>query len=188
MPRKKTFQVMREAGKVGAYDDMPMLPEDLQVQVHLSRNDRPQPFHQLFANDTLLFLMSGGGLVEMRNSPVERFTLTPGDCVYVPAGVPHRLLPAEESVVLRYKPHPPGIEGVAWYCDNCGAELHRDIWHADRVASQAMFHEMSTRFAADTDRRTCATCGTVLPAPDLVGFRWRDVARELGGSASAVIA
>ena len=35
MPRKKTFQVLREAAKVGAYDEMPMLPEDIQVQVHL---------------------------------------------------------------------------------------------------------------------------------------------------------
>mgnify|MGYP001549739477 CR=1 FL=1 len=57
MPRKKTFQVLREAAKVGAYDDMPMLPEDIQVQVHLSRNDKPQPFHQICDKDTQLFLM-----------------------------------------------------------------------------------------------------------------------------------
>ena len=35
--RKKTFQVWREAVKVGAYDEMPMLPDDKQVQVHLSK-------------------------------------------------------------------------------------------------------------------------------------------------------
>ena len=35
--RKKTFQLWREAAKLGAYAEMPMLPDDKQVQVHLSR-------------------------------------------------------------------------------------------------------------------------------------------------------
>ncbi|MGH7072976.1 MAG: hypothetical protein ACREFD_02080 [Stellaceae bacterium] len=188
MPRKKTFQVMREAAKLGAYDDMPMLPEELQVQVHLSRNDRPQPFHQIFAKDTLLFLVSGGGAVEMKDAPVERFALKPGDCVYVPAGTPHRILPDGESVVLRYKPQPAGLEGLAWYCDGCGAELDRAVWDADSVPSQAKFLEISQRFAGDLTRRTCATCGAIHPAPDLTGFRWTEVARQLQGQASGVTA
>jgi hypothetical protein len=116
--------VLREAAKVGAYDDMPMLPEDIQVQVHLSRNDRPQPFHQICAKDTLLFLLSGGGAVELKGTPVGRFAMKPGDCVYVPAGAPHRIVPDEESVILRYKSQPAGLEGLAWFCAGCGTELH----------------------------------------------------------------
>jgi mannose-6-phosphate isomerase-like protein (cupin superfamily) len=185
MPRKKTFQALREAEKVGPYDDMPMLPEDLQLQVHLSRNDRPQPFHQIFEKDTILLLLSGRGAVEMKDSPVARFTIKPGDCVYISAGVPHRIVPDEESVVLRYKPQPAGLEGVAWYCSECNTELFRRVWNADTAVSQAMFHEVSHEFAAEPIRRTCPKCGVMHPPPDLRGFRWTEIAQELGGSAAA---
>ena len=53
--RKKTFQVWREAAKVGAYAEMPMLPDDKQVQVHLSKNDRPQPFYLICGKDCCLY-------------------------------------------------------------------------------------------------------------------------------------
>jgi hypothetical protein len=62
--RKKTFQVWREAAKVRAYSEMPMLPDDKQVQVHLSKNDRPQPFYLICGKDSLIALMSGAGKVE----------------------------------------------------------------------------------------------------------------------------
>ncbi len=185
MPRKKTFQAMREAEKVGPYDDMPMLPEDLQLQVHLSRNNRPQPFHQIFGKDTLLFLLSGGGAVEMKDSPVARFAIKPGDCVYIPAGVPHRIVPGEESVMLRYKPQPAGLEGVAWYCTNCSTELYRRAWNADTAVSQAMFHEVCHEYLGEATRRKCPKCGVMHPPPDLDGFRWTEAVRELGGSAAA---
>ena len=184
MPRKKTFQAMREAEKVGPYDDMPMLPEDLQIQVHLSRNDRPQPFHQIFEKDTLLFLLSGSGTVEMKDAPVARFTIKPGDCIYVPAGVPHRIVPDEESVMLRYKPQPAGLEGVSWYCSDCNTQLYRRIWSADTAVSQTMFHDLSREFAADAARRKCPGCGAMHPPPDLAGFRWTEAAQQLGGLAA----
>ena len=57
--RKKTFQVWREAAKVGAYAEMPMLPDDKQVQVHLSKNNRPQPFYLICGKDSLVSLVSG---------------------------------------------------------------------------------------------------------------------------------
>jgi mannose-6-phosphate isomerase-like protein (cupin superfamily) len=185
MPRKKTFQAMREAERVGPYDDLPMLPDDLQLQVHLSRNDRPQPFHQIFEKDTLLFLLSGSGAVQLKDSPVAHFAIRPGDCLYVPAGVPHRIVPDEESVMLRYKPRPAGLEGVAWYCTDCNNELYRRVWNANTVVSQAMFDEASREFALEATRRKCPKCGVVHPPPDLSGFRWTKVAEELGALAAA---
>jgi len=182
MPRKKTFQVLREAAKVGAYDDMPMLPEDIQVQVHLSRNDKPQPFHQICDKDTLLFLLSGSAAVEMKFTPVDRFVLKPGDCVYVPAGAPHRIVPDGESVMLRYKPQPASLEGIAWFCSGCGAELHRQVWNEATAVSQTMFDTVSRRFAANAALRTCKGCGAVHPAPDASLFRWTEAAKELAAT------
>jgi 3-hydroxyanthranilate 3,4-dioxygenase len=179
MARKKTFQTLREGKKVGAYDDMPMLPEDIQVQLHLSRNDKPQPFHLICEKDTLLLLMSGAATVSFQGSSIDRFALKPGDCVYVPAGTPHRIVPDEESVMLRYKPARPGLEGMAWFCERCDAELHREVWDTATTLSQDMFKSASERFAADTALRKCKGCGEVHPAPDLAGFRWEQAAQEI---------
>jgi mannose-6-phosphate isomerase-like protein (cupin superfamily) len=179
MPRKKTFQVLREGRKVGAYDDMPMLPDDIQVQLHLSRNDRPQPFHLICERDTLLLVMSGAATVEFKGTSVDRFALKPGDCVYVPSGTPHRIVPSEESIMLRYKAQQPGLEGMAWFCEACDAELHREVWDTATALSQDMFSSLGARFAADPALRTCKSCGAVHPAPDLGTFRWAEAAKEI---------
>jgi 3-hydroxyanthranilate 3,4-dioxygenase len=179
MPRKKTFHVLRESRKVGAYDDIPMLPDDIQVQLHLSRNDRPQPFYMVSEKDTLLLLMSGAGAVEFKGTSVDRFALAPGDCVYVPAGAPHRILPAEESVMLRYKPQHPGLEAVAWFCAGCGIELYREVWDAASELSLERYLAVGARFNGEAPLRTCRACGAVHPTIDLTPFRWAEAAREI---------
>jgi hypothetical protein len=179
MPRKKTFQTFREAQKLGAYAEMPMLPEETQLQVRLSRNDRAQPFYALFAKDTLLLLMSGAGSIEFRGAPIRAFGLEPGDCVYVPAGTAHRLVHAEESVVLRYVPQSPLVEGIAWYCETCARELHREVWSTGERLSQEAYVEASTRFNADARRRTCAGCAAIHPPVELGGFGWEEAAGQL---------
>jgi len=183
--RKKTFQVWREAAKLGAYAEMPMLPDDKQVQVHLSRNDRPQPFYLICGKDTLLSLMSGAATVEFKGTAIDRFALKPGSFVYVPAGAPHRIVPAETSVMMRYKQMHAGLEGVAWYCDSCDAEIYREVWDTATTLSQLKYQEVSSRFAADASLRTCRQCGLVHPAPDLAGFPWPEVAREVAAASGA---
>jgi len=182
--RKKTFQLWREAAKLGAYAEMPMLPEDKQVQVHLSRNDRPQPFHLICGKDTLLALISGAAKVEFKGTGVDHFALKPGSFVYVPAGAAHRIVPAETSVMMRYKQMQAGLEGVAWYCESCDAEIYREVWDTATMLSQAKYEEVSTHFAADSSLRTCRACGSTHPAPDLEGFPWSDVAREIASESS----
>jgi hypothetical protein len=183
--RKKTFQVWREAAKVRAYSEMPMLPDDKQVQVHLSKNDRPQPFYLICGKDSLIALMSGAGKVEFMGTGVEHFALKPGSFVYVPAGAPHRIVPAETSVMLRYKQMHAGLEGVAWYCENCDAEIYREVWDTAAKLSQLKYQEISSHFAADASLRTCRHCGSIHPAPDLEGFGWSDVAREIAAELSS---
>jgi len=180
MPRKKTFQIPREATKVGAYDEMPMLPDEIQIQVHLSRNDKPQPFHLICAKDTMLVMMSGTGEVRFKGTSVERFAFKPGDCIYVPAGAPHQIVPAGENVAMRYKAQEPGLEGIAWYCEHCDAEIFREVWDTAKSLSQDRYRAITERFAADAGLRTCRACGTVHRAPDPAAFRWSEAAREIG--------
>ena len=183
--RKKTFQLWREAAKLGAYDEMPMLPEDKQVHVHLSKNDRPQPFYLICGKDTLLSLMSGAARVEFKGTAVDSFTLKPAGFVYVPAGAPHRVVPTETSIMMRYKQMHGGLEGVAWYCDKCDAEIYREVWDTATALSQLKYDEVSSRFAADASLRTCRHCGSVHPALDLAGFRWSEVARGIAADLAA---
>ncbi len=179
MPRKKTFQTFREARKLGPYAEMPLLPEDIQVQLFLSRNDRPQPFYLVCEKDSLLLVMSGSGGVRFQGTSVERFGLKTGDCVYVPAGTPHRFETGEETVVLRFKSDVPGLEAVAWYCEGCGSELHRETWDAGREIAQEKYAAATARFSAETRLRTCASCGTVQPAPNTAPYRWDEVAAQV---------
>ena len=47
------------------------------------------------------------------------------------------------------------------------------------------YNEVTSRFAADASLRTCRHCGSTHPAPDLEGFRWSEVAREIAAKSSA---
>jgi 3-hydroxyanthranilate 3,4-dioxygenase len=183
--RKKTFQTWREAVEVGAYDEMPMLPDDKQVQVHLSKNDRPQPFYLVCGKDTLISLMSGGAKVEFKGTAVDHFALKPGSFVYVPAGAPHRIVPERTSVIMRYKQMHAGLEGVAWYCESCDEEIYRAVWDTATELSQLKYEEVSSRFAANATLRTCRHCGSIHAAPDLEGFRWSEAAREIAAASSS---
>ena len=104
MARKKTFQTFREAKKLGPYDERPMLPDDVDPQLHLSRNDRIQPFYLICGKDTLIAQLSGEGRVEFQGTSVNYHPLAPGDFIYVPAGAPHRIVPDTECVNFRYNP------------------------------------------------------------------------------------
>lgn len=181
MPRKKTFQLFREAQKVGSYGELPMLPEEYQIQLRLSRNSCHQPFYALFAPDTMLLLMSGGGSVEFRGSTVRDYQLQPGDCVYVPAGTAHRLRHSEESVVLRYVPQAPIVEGVAWHCPACERELWRKTWCTSTTITQQGYLAAAQTFNETMTLRACPACKCLHPVVDCTSFHWEEVACQALG-------
>ena len=177
--RKKTFIVFREAEKAGPYDERPMLPDKVQTQVCLSRNDHPQPFFLICAKDTLLAVFSGTGRVEFKHTGVLHFPLVPGDHVYIPAGAPTRVLPQTECVLLRYKAHEPGLEAVAWYCEGCDAELHRHVFDTATTYPQEGYLAGCRAFNADEALRSCEGCGWQHPQIDLAPYRWEQLAAQL---------
>jgi 3-hydroxyanthranilate 3,4-dioxygenase len=81
--------------------------------------------------------------------------------------------------MMRYKHMHAGLEGMAWYCGNCGRETYREVWDTAETLPQVKYEEVCSRFAADASLRTCRHCGSTHPAPDLEGFRWSEVAREV---------
>lgn len=185
MPRNHAVRSFAAAADAGPYDERPMLPETLDLQIHLSRNDRPQPFFLICQHDTVLFALSGEGHVEYKNAAVLRHSYAIGDHLYVPAGVPHRIVPKTESIEYRYKLPESELEGVAWYCESCGQELYREVWEIPAELPQEAYLRISRAFNDDHDRRTCGACGTLHPVIDLAPYRWMEVARELSADAAA---
>ena len=186
MARKKTFQTFKEAAKVSPYAERPLLPDTLDIQLHLSRNNQTQPFHLICEKDTLFVLASGKGRVEFRDTSVSYYSLVPGDYIYVPAGVPHKIDPETESVVMRYKPRPAGLEGIAWYCDSCGTELYREVFDTAAEIPQAAYVRITTHFNENQSLRTCATCESEHAAIDLSPFGWNEIAAEIEADQAAM--
>jgi hypothetical protein len=179
MPRNHNVMTFAAAQQAGPYDERPMLPDALDLQIYLSRNDRPQPFFLVCEHDTVLFALAGEGHVEYRESSVLRHTYELGDHLYVPAGVPHRIVPATETIHYRYKLPESELEGVAWYCEGCGTELYREVFEIKAELPQQAYLRIAGAFNDDASRRTCGKCAAVHSILDLSAYRWQALAAEL---------
>jgi 3-hydroxyanthranilate 3,4-dioxygenase len=185
MDRRRMLNAFKAGAELGPFDEFPVLTAGINPQVHLSRNDRPQPFFLICERDCVLAQQSGTARVYFKHSSVLWHDVAPGDMVYVPAGTPHRFVPITESLVARYKAEPAGLEGVAWYCDGCGEELERVEWDTSQELPQAAYARATRSFNAEVGRRTCGTCARVHPPVEVDGLRWEAIAAELQGQTGA---
>jgi len=184
MARKRMLDTFEAAKGAGPYDEYPVLSAGVDPQLHLSRNDRPQPFHLTCEKDTVLVQMSGKATVEMRDSPVLRFNLVPGDYAYIPGGTPHRIIPSEPSILYRYKAEHSGLEAVSFYCETCGQLMFRDTWDTSEEMPQAAYLRIVETFNKEDALRHCAACSITHTPIDLTGYRWRQIVDELNAAPS----
>jgi 3-hydroxyanthranilate 3,4-dioxygenase len=172
-----TFQA---ASEVGNYEDVPVLLASVDPQLYMSRKTVAQPFHLICGKDTVLVQMSGTADMYLRDSSVNRFHMTVGDHVYVPAGTPHRVVPSEQGVQLRYKARAAGMEGIVWYCPGCDSELHRVEWDTAETVSQQAYYDACIDFNDDESLRQCSHCAAAHPRIDLDDFAsWQPLAERL---------
>jgi 3-hydroxyanthranilate 3,4-dioxygenase len=178
LERKKTLNVFKDGkGAWGSYDDYPVGPPGTDPMPHLSRNRVPQPFFLVSEEDQVLIQMAGEVSIEFREIEPRRMRLTPGDTVYIPAGVPSRLVPEGENLQIRLKVEPPGREAVAWYCAGCDALVYTEELAAG-IVQEGYWHAVQA-FNEDTTRRTCGACVAVHPPVDLGDIAWPEVAKAL---------
>jgi hypothetical protein len=171
MNRRRMLHVFKS--EFGQYEDAPVLPPETDPQIYVSRNALPQPFYLLCEKDNVLSQISGKSRVYLHGSAVNWFRTDVGDHVYVPAGTPHRIVPAESGVMVRYQPLQAGRQGAAWYCDRCGAELRRYEWEHDNDTPPSDYYAAAcARFNQDATERTCAVCGTAAAPVDLAAYGW----------------
>lgn len=182
MARRRMLDTFEAAKEAGPYDEYPVLPSGIDPQLHLSRNDRPQPFHLICEKDCVLVQMSGLARVEMRDSSVLFFDLVPGDYAYVPAGTPHRIVPSESSIMYRYKAENAGLEATAFYCTRCPTLLAKDTWDTAVELPQAGYLRSVEAFNADETKRRCDQCSSVEAPVDLSDYRWAAIVEELSAA------
>jgi 3-hydroxyanthranilate 3,4-dioxygenase len=99
--------------------------------------------------------------------------------------VPHRIAPNTETIQYRYKLPESALEGIAWYCEQCGHELYREVWEIAAELPQTAYLRITQAFNADAARRSCKSCGAVHPPVDLAPYRWAQIAEELKAEAAA---
>ncbi|MDB4968105.1 MAG: hypothetical protein JWN44_3794 [Myxococcales bacterium] len=177
LERKKTLNVFKDAARAsGSYDEFPVGPKGTDPMPHLSCSRVPQPFYVVNAADQVLIQMAGRAELRFADFEPARMQLVPGDTVYIPAGVPSRVVPDGEVLQLRLKAEPPAMEAVAWYCD-CGALVHtREL--VDAILQEGYWRAVH-EFNADERLRTCARCRAVHPVAELGDIAWPEVAAAL---------
>lgn len=178
MERKKTLNVFKDAREAyGSYDDFPVGQPGTDPMPHLSRNRCPQPFYLVCEADQVIVQMAGRGEIRFQDVAERGMTLEPGDTVYVPACVPHRLIPQGENVQIRLKAEPGVREAVAWYCAFCDVVV-RAIDIAPGVVQAAYWDAVH---AFNAGPRACPQCGKEHPAVELGDIAWPAVAAALRG-------
>jgi rubrerythrin len=85
-------------------------------------------------------------------------------------------------VNLRYKALHAGLEGVAWFCEECGQEIHRVEFDTDNSIPQDEYWKGCEAFNADAEHQRCPGCGAEHAPVDLSGIRWLEVAEAIRAS------
>ena len=71
--------------------------------------------------------------------------------------------PNTVGLVIETK-RPEGMEdGLAWFCESCGNELHQASFHVANIETDLPI--MFKKFYSDEEKLECAKCGTIMEEP-----------------------
>lgn len=121
---------------------------------HLDPGD--EFFHQL-EGDMLLRVVEDG---RVRDVPIRE-----GEVLLLPANVPHSPQRPANTVglVIERVRRAGELDGLAWYCERCDAQLYRELFELTDIESQ--FPPVFDRFYSNLAHRTCRACGAVQEPP-----------------------
>jgi 3-hydroxyanthranilate 3,4-dioxygenase len=93
-----------------------------------------------------------------------------GELVHCPAGTPHSPRFSPDSFVLVLEPKRRGGEEdrFTWFCEKCGAELHRSVKHVADYREDPVSRAYEEFYGSERNR-TCGKCAHVTPRPPTGG-------------------
>lgn len=116
--------------------------------------------------DEIFYQLHGHIFVHVIEEERERrIRIGEGELLLLPKNTYHspRRPPGSVGLVLERPRRPDERDGIAWFCPSCSNRLHRvDFWCDD---IEKGLRDVIDALNADVRRRTCTTCGTVLPDP-----------------------
>jgi len=180
MDRKRMLQLFNEVQSAwGSFDDFPALPPGTDPMPHISCNTVSQPFYLVSDQDQVLINLAGEGELWLKGHEPERMPLVAGDSVYLPAGIPSRVVTHTPSLQVRFKAETPGREAVVWYCSRCDNIVDWRSIDTGQEIPQEAYWEATRAFNDDEVRRTCRPCGAVRPPVELGDIGWPAVAQTI---------
>ena len=119
-------------------------------------DEGPEFFYQLEGRMVLRVQEDGA----VRDIPIQA-----GEMFYLPPRIPHSPQRAENSVglVIERKRLAHEQDGLLWFCERCNHKLYEEFFALENIETQ--FPAVFERFYRSPQRRTCAACGHLNPAP-----------------------
>ena len=141
-----------------------MIDDDFIVMVVGGPNKRkdyhyeegPEFFYQVEGDITVKII---------ENGEPKDINIKEGEMYYLPPRIPHSPQRSEGSIglVIERKRVDGEMDGLQWYCENCGNKLYEEFFQLENIVEQ--LPPIMNKFYADEDKRTCSNCGTVMEPP-----------------------
>ena len=126
--------------------------------------NRRRDFH-VDPGDELFFQVRGDIVVRVADDTgIRDVAIREGEMFLLPGGVPHSPQRPEGTVglVIERRRQPGEEDELRWYCDACGAIVHRTRMVLTDITTQ--IKDAIEAWERDAAVRTCGACGTVAPA------------------------
>ncbi|MSR29784.1 MAG: 3-hydroxyanthranilate 3,4-dioxygenase [Phycisphaerales bacterium] len=126
-----------------------------------ARND----FH-LTDSEEFFYQLKGDVSVRVRDAHgVRDIPLREGECLFIPAGVPHRPQrgPGTLGMVVERRRPASETEHMIFYCDKCDELVYDKEFACKDIVTH--FRQAMEAFWADPKLSTCSHCGTRVPKP-----------------------
>ena len=126
-----------------------------------ARND-----YHMTDSEEFFYQLKGDVSVRVRDAHgVRDVPLREGECLFIPAGVPHRPQrgPNTLGMVVERRRPPHETEHMIFYCDKCDALVYDKVFSCEDIVKH--FRSAMEAFWADPTLSTCKSCGTRVPKP-----------------------
>jgi len=103
--------------------------------------------------------------LEIKLCKPEDVHIKEGDIYYLPPNIPHSPQRGANTVglVIEQKRSDDMMDGLAWFCENCNNELHREPFKLDNIETDMPV--IFDKYYSNETLRTCNNCSEIMQPP-----------------------